>query len=49
LLIDALDIWKKDEAQALKPEDIHGFVKMVPMADAERISLQQENGYAYMR
>jgi len=28
--------------------DIHGFVKMVPMADAEIIRLQHE-GYAYMR
>jgi len=31
------------------PEDIHGFVKVVPMADAEIIRLQQEEGYAYMR
>ena len=30
------------------PKDIHGFVKMVPMADAEIIRLQQEEGYAYM-
>jgi len=29
------------------PEDIHGFVNMVPMADAEIIRLQHE-GYAYM-
>ncbi len=28
-------------------KDIHGFVKMVPMADAEIVRLQQE-GYAYM-
>lgn len=31
-----------------RPADIHGFVKMVPMADAEIIRLQRE-GYAYMR
>lgn len=28
--------------------DIHGFVKMIPMADAEIVRLQQA-GYAYMR
>lgn len=33
----------------LEPEDINGFVKMVPMADAEIVRLQQEEGYAYMR
>ena len=33
----------------LEPEDIHGFVKLVPMADAELIRLQQEEGYVYMR
>lgn len=32
----------------LTPSDIHGFVNMVPMADAEIVRLQQE-GYAYMR
>ena len=31
-----------------KPKDIHGFVKMVPMADAEIVKLQKE-GYAYMK
>ncbi len=31
-----------------EPSDIHGFVTMVPMGDAEIIRLQQE-GYAYMR
>lgn len=30
------------------PDDIHGFITMVPMADAEIIRLQME-GYAYMR
>ena len=31
------------------PEDIHGFVRMVPMADAEIIRLQQEEGHVFMR
>lgn len=31
-----------------KPEDIHGFVNIVPMADAEIIELQSK-GFAYMR
>jgi intracellular sulfur oxidation DsrE/DsrF family protein len=35
--------------QGLRPADIHGFVKMVPMADAEIIRLQREEGYAYMQ
>ncbi|MDO9467046.1 MAG: DsrE family protein [Thiobacillus sp.] len=35
--------------QGLKPEDIHGFVKTVPMADAEIVRLQQEEGFAYMK
>jgi len=35
--------------QGFKPEDIHGFVRMVPMADAEIVRLQQEEGFAYMR
>ena len=30
-------------------QDIHGFVTMVPMADAEIVRLQNEEGYAYMR
>lgn len=30
-------------------KDIHGFINMVPMADAEIIRLQKEEGYAYMR
>lgn len=37
------------QGHGLLPEDIHGFVRMVPMADAEIIRLQQEEGYAYMR
>lgn len=36
-------------SRGFKPEDIHGFVKMVPMADAEIVKLQREGGYAYMR
>lgn len=37
------------QAHGFEPEEIHGFVEMVPMADAELIELQQEEGYAYMR
>ncbi|MGD2075390.1 MAG: hypothetical protein PVG38_10790 [Gammaproteobacteria bacterium] len=33
----------------LEPEDIHGFVRIVPMADAEIVRLQREEGYAYMQ
>ena len=33
----------------LEPADIHGFVKIVPMADAEIVRLQREGGYAYMQ
>ena len=36
------------QGQGFKPEDIHGFVTMVPMADAEIIDLQSKS-YAYMR
>lgn len=32
-----------------EPEDIHGFVTIVPMADAEIVRLQSEEGYAYMQ
>ena len=35
--------------RGLEAEDIHGFVIVVPMADAEIVRLQQEDGYAYMR
>ena len=31
-----------------EPKDIHGFIQMVPMADAEIVRLQKEN-YAYMQ
>lgn len=37
------------KAHGYDPQDIHGFVKLVPMADAEIVKLQQEEGYAYMR
>lgn len=33
----------------LQPSDIHGFIDMVPMGDAEIVRLQQEEGYAYMK
>ena len=35
--------------RGLEPDDIHGFVTMVPMADAELVRLQQEEGYVYMQ
>ncbi len=31
------------------PEDFHGFASVVPMADAEIVRLQQQDGYGYMR
>ena len=37
------------EGHGLKPEQIHGFVKMVPMGDAEIIRLQNEENHAYMQ
>jgi uncharacterized protein len=37
------------EGHGLQPGDLHGFVEVVPMADAEIVRLQQEEGYAYMR
>lgn len=36
------------EGHGFAPEDIHGFVTLVPMADAEIVRLQQQ-GHAYMR
>ncbi|MHB1331721.1 MAG: DsrE family protein [Sulfuriferula sp.] len=35
--------------QGFTAKDIHGFIKLVPMADAEIVRLQQEEGFAYMR
>jgi len=37
------------QAHGYEPEDIHGFVEMVPMGDAEIIRLQNEEAHAYMR
>lgn len=37
------------QSHGFKPEEIHGFVEMVPMADAEIIRLQQEQNHAYMQ
>ena len=36
------------KGHGLDPKDVHGFVSMVPMGDAEIIKLQHE-GYGYMR
>lgn len=35
--------------QGFRPQDIHGFVTMVPMAEAEIARLQLTEGYAYLR
>ncbi len=37
------------ESLGYQPEDIHGFVELVPMGDAEIIRLQYEEGHAYMQ
>lgn len=37
------------EGQGYKPKDIHGFVEIVPMGDAEIIRLQYEEDHAYMQ
>lgn len=37
------------QGHGFAPADIHGFVEIVPMADAEIVRLQQEEGYAYMQ
>jgi uncharacterized protein len=36
-------------ARGFAPKDIHGFVQVVPMADAEIIRLQQEEGHVFMQ
>jgi hypothetical protein len=36
------------KGRGFEPKDIHGFVSMVPMGDAEIVRLQHE-GYSYMR
>jgi len=37
------------EGKGYQAKDIHGFVEMVPMGDAEIIRLQYEEGHAYMQ
>ena len=37
------------QSQGYAPEDIHGFIEMVPMGDAEIIRLQYEDDHAYMQ
>lgn len=37
------------QGHGYEPKDIHGFVEMVPMGDAEIIRLQNEENHAYMR
>jgi len=37
------------QSQGFEPEDIHGFIEMVPMGDAEIIRLQYEEAHAYMQ
>jgi len=37
------------QGQGFFPADIHGFIEMVPMGDAEIIRLQYEEGHAYMQ
>jgi intracellular sulfur oxidation DsrE/DsrF family protein len=37
------------EGQGFAPQDIHGFVEMVPMGDAEIVRLQYREGHAYMQ
>jgi intracellular sulfur oxidation DsrE/DsrF family protein len=37
------------EGQGFAPEDLHGFVELVPMGDAEIVRLQNEEAHAYMR
>ncbi len=37
------------QSQGYSAKDMHGFIEMVPMGDAEIIRLQYEDGYAYMQ
>jgi hypothetical protein len=37
------------QTQGYSAEDIHGFIEMVPMGDAEIIRLQYEEAHAYMQ
>jgi hypothetical protein len=43
------NIYRADPFDASIVVVLHGFVRVVPMADAEIVRLQQEEGYAYMR
>ncbi|VAW99995.1 hypothetical protein MNBD_GAMMA22-1077 [hydrothermal vent metagenome] len=37
------------QGKGFEPNDIHGFIEMVPMGDAEIIRLQNEEKHAYMQ
>lgn len=37
------------EGHGYQPDQIHGFIEMVPMGDAEIVRLQNEEAHAYMR
>ena len=37
------------EGQGFQPQDIHGFIELVPMGDAEIVRLQTEEAHAYMQ
>jgi len=37
------------QGQGHQPEDIHGFVEIIPMGDAEIVRLQYEENHAYMQ
>lgn len=37
------------ESQGYQSKDIHGFIEMVPMGDAEIVRLQYEENHAYMQ
>lgn len=37
------------QSQGYSPENIHGFIEIVPMGDAEIIRLQYEEAHAYMQ
>lgn len=37
------------QSQGYSPQDIHGFIEMIPMGDAEIIRLQYEEDHAYMQ
>jgi len=35
--------------RGIQPDNVHGFIDMVPMGDAEIVRLQQEENYAYIK